>query len=49
MLQKILVVDNEKVVCDACHIALGRLGYGIVCVKEAEAVARAHRTVLIWR
>jgi adenylate cyclase len=43
MLQKILVVDNEKAVCDACRIALGPLGYEIVCVKEDEAVARAQQ------
>jgi adenylate cyclase len=43
MLQKILVVDNETVVCEACHIALGHLGYDIVCVKEDEAVARAQQ------
>ncbi len=35
------MVDNEKIVCDTCHILFKQLGYEIVCVNENEAVAKA--------
>lgn len=37
------MVDNEKIICDACHVRLDQLGYEIVCVNEDEAVARAQQ------
>jgi len=42
-LRKILVVDNESVVCDACRIALGKLGHEVFCVNEDQAIEIAKK------
>jgi adenylate cyclase len=43
MLRKILVVDNESIVCDACRIALGELGHEVFCVNEDQAIEIAKK------
>jgi adenylate cyclase len=44
-LRKILVVDNENLICDACRDALGEMGLAVFCVNEAQAVAIAKNNV----
>lgn len=36
-MRKILVVDNENVVCDICRLALAHLGHEVFCANEEEA------------
>ncbi|MGB3221736.1 MAG: adenylate/guanylate cyclase domain-containing protein [Desulforhopalus sp.] len=40
-MRKILVVDNENLICDACCNALGEMGLEVICVIEAQAIAIA--------
>jgi adenylate cyclase len=41
ILRKILVVDNDNLICDACRDALGEMGLEIFCVNVAQAIAIA--------
>lgn len=43
MLRKILVVDNEGLLCDTCHTALGDAGFEIFCANEDQAVETAKK------
>ncbi len=41
---KILVVDNEDLICDTCRIELGGLGHEVYCAKESQAPEIARNT-----
>jgi adenylate cyclase len=38
ILRKILVVDNENLICDACRSTLGEMGLEVFCVNETQAI-----------
>lgn len=40
-MRKILVVDNENLICDVCRDALGEIGLEVFCVNEAQAIVIA--------
>ncbi len=46
-MRKILVIDNEDVVCETCRTALAELGYEVNCVRESQVVGIADKDTYV--